>query len=91
MPRHSIAARVAASNTKSGEVPAAFANFDNLPDSAQVSIKTVSRIFDAAESTIWYRVKRRDLPAPRKFGSSTRWNVGELRAVLASATAQVAA
>jgi predicted DNA-binding transcriptional regulator AlpA len=48
-------------------------------------VRSVATLFDAGISTIWARVARGELPKPRKFGRSTRWRVGDLRAVLAGA------
>lgn len=65
------------------ELPAAFENFDDLPDAAYVNQRVVELVLDCSSSTIWRRVKSGDLPRPKKFGlKSTRWNVGELRRVL---------
>ena len=63
--------------------PNALRSFDDLPDSAQVDAKTVAGLFGCAVPTVWRRSARGELPRPRKFGVSARWNVGELRAVLA--------
>jgi predicted DNA-binding transcriptional regulator AlpA len=64
-------------------VPAILAEFPKLPDEAYIGVRSVAALFDAGVSTIWARVKRGELPAPKKFGHSTRWNVGAIRAVLA--------
>jgi predicted DNA-binding transcriptional regulator AlpA len=57
-------------------------NFDTLPDAAHVDVHTVAMLFGCSVPTIWLRLRKGDLPAPRKFGAHTRWNVGELRAAL---------
>ncbi|CAJ0849554.1 helix-turn-helix transcriptional regulator [Ralstonia flatus] len=59
------------------------ARFDDLPNSANVDCKTVAALLSCTRTTVWRRSKAGLLPKPRKFGSSARWNVGELRAVLA--------
>lgn len=56
--------------------------FDSLPGSAHVDIRTVAALFACAIPTVWRRSRNGQLPKPRKFGSSARWNVAELRAVL---------
>ena len=56
--------------------------FDNLPNAAHVDVHVVAALFGCKPSTVWARLRRRELPKPKKFGSHTRWNVGELRAVL---------
>ena len=58
-------------------------HFDEMPDSAHVNQAIVEALFACSHSSVWRRVKSGDLPAPVKFGSSSRWNVGALRAVLA--------
>ena len=57
-------------------------DFDELPNAAAVDVRTVAALCACNVATVWERSKRGALPAPRKIGSSTRWNVGELRAVL---------
>jgi predicted DNA-binding transcriptional regulator AlpA len=62
-------------------------DFDRLPDAAHVDVNTVAALFGCAVPTVWLRVRRKVLPTPRKFGSHTRWNVGELRKLLQGAPA----
>jgi predicted DNA-binding transcriptional regulator AlpA len=57
-------------------------NFDNLPNAAFVDVNVVAGLFGCKPPTVWLRVRKKELPAPRKFSMHTRWNVGELRAVL---------
>lgn len=59
-----------------------FANFDSLPNAAGVDAKTVAALFGCSVSAVWDRLSRGIIPKPRKFGGSTRWNVGELRAFM---------
>jgi hypothetical protein len=56
--------------------------FDALPNAASVDVKTVADLFDVHVATVWVRASNGSLPKPRKFGGSTRWNVGELRGLL---------
>ncbi|MCY0389595.1 hypothetical protein OVY01_20830 [Robbsia sp. Bb-Pol-6] len=73
------------SRSKSKVKPAvihSLATFDQMPDSAYIDVHVVAGLFDVALQTIWRRARIGVLPKPRKFGGSTRWNVGELRAVL---------
>ncbi|MGH8787934.1 MAG: helix-turn-helix transcriptional regulator [Cupriavidus necator] len=65
--------------------PSALSSFDNLPDSAQVDARTVAGLFGCGVATVWRRASKGQLPKPRKFGVSARWNVGELRKALAGA------
>lgn len=71
---------------KAGSIPSALANFDQLPDSANVDVHVVAGLHGSGVSTVWARLKRNDplIPKPRKFGHSTRWNVCELRSALAA-------
>ncbi|RDK01630.1 helix-turn-helix transcriptional regulator [Paraburkholderia lacunae] len=57
-------------------------NFDSLPNAAAVDVHTVAALCGCSVATAWDRARRGVLPKPRKIGGSTRWNVGELRAVL---------
>lgn len=77
--REAIQARAVSTSS----IPLALHNFQSLPDDAQVAVDTVAGLFDCGISTVWARVKRCELPKPRKFGRSTRWRVGDLRAMLA--------
>ncbi|CAG9269358.1 helix-turn-helix transcriptional regulator [Paraburkholderia caribensis] len=65
-------------------VSKALAAFDQLPDLAYVDVRTVAGLFGCSVPTVWRRIKDGMLPTPRKFGSMTRWNVGELRAALSA-------
>lgn len=56
--------------------------FDSLPNAAHVDCKTVAALLSCTRATVWRRSAAGQLPKPRKFGASARWNVGELRAVL---------
>ncbi|SAL75811.1 hypothetical protein AWB74_04879 [Caballeronia arvi] len=60
----------------------ALVSFDSLPDSAHVDVRTVAGLYGCSTPTVWRRVNAGLIPAPRKFGMSTRWNVGDLRASL---------
>lgn len=57
-------------------------DFDHLPNAAHVDVNVVAALFGCKPPTIWARLRRNELPQPRKFGSHTRWNVGELRTAL---------
>lgn len=75
MARHSV------SNTLSD----IFSNFDQLPDCAFVRQPVVEILFACSAATVWRRVADRRIPKPRKLSHRvTVWNVGQLRAALAS-------
>ncbi len=64
-------------------VPAELAYFDQLPNSANVRILTVKRLYgDISDSSVW-RNSGKSIPAPRNLtpGVAT-WNVGALRQAL---------
>ena len=83
-PVHSTVAREAA--TKAREVPFALENFPRLPPESYVDVKVVAGLIGGGVSTVWAKLKRNDplIPKPRKFGRSTRFNVGQLRAALST-------
>ena len=65
-------------------IPDALANFDSLPDSANVRQPVVQGLVGCSAATVWRMVKRGTLPAPRKISERvTAWNVGDLRKALA--------
>lgn len=64
-------------------VPPALANFDTLPDAANVRLTVVSALFACSSATVWRRTKAGTLPAARRLSEGvTAWNVGELRQAL---------
>lgn len=71
-----------AAKAKKDAVPFALENFQSMPDEAHVNLDVVAMLFGCGKSTVWTWVKSRRLPSPRKYGRSTRWNVGEIRAAL---------
>lgn len=56
--------------------------FDDLPTAAHVDVRVVAGLFGCKVPTIWARLRKNELPKPKKFGSHTRWNVGQLRQAL---------
>jgi predicted DNA-binding transcriptional regulator AlpA len=67
-------------NEKLTEVSAAVRLFDELPNSALVSIKTIAALEECSLSTVWRRIRSGHLPKPTKLGARTiRINVGEYR------------
>lgn len=64
-------------------IPEALRNFDALPDSANVRLPVVAALFACSTVTVWRRVKKGSLPAPRKLSEGvTAWNVGQIRQAL---------
>ena len=67
-------------------IPNALANFDILPNSANVAQPVIEGLYGCSGPTVWRRVKDGTIPKPRKLSPRcTRWNVGEIRAALAKA------
>ncbi len=64
-------------------IPPALVNFDDLPDSALIDVKTVAAVLGRSPSSIWRDARTGKLAAPLKTGpNSTRFRVGEIRAYL---------
>ena len=62
-------------------------NFDYLPDSSNVRLPVVQALYAVSPATVWRNVKTGNIPKPKKLTTRTTvWNVGELRASLASKT-----
>lgn len=61
-------------------LPAALANFDDLPGSAYVRMPTLTALYGVGPATIWRWAKSGRLPAPVKLGpNTTGWLVADLR------------
>jgi len=70
------------------DIPAALAQFDQLPDSAHVRLPVVAALHGVSAPTVWRWVKAGRLPAPVKTGpNTTAWRVGSLRTDLATKAA----
>ena len=68
--------------TTADKTPDALKQFSNLPDDAHVGQPVVEGLFCASPATVWRHVKAGIIPAPRKFGGRSVWNVGQLRHAL---------
>ena len=67
--------------------------FGSLPDDALIGIRPLCVLIDRSPASIWRDVAAGRLPRPTKVGHSTRWRVGNVRAVMrgaAVATTEVA-
>jgi predicted DNA-binding transcriptional regulator AlpA len=79
-------------NDGSRNIPAALAQFDNLPDSAHVRLPIVAALNGISDPTVWRWVKSGRLPQPVKLGpNTTAWQVGSLRRARQEACAEVQA
>ncbi|AIP62806.1 helix-turn-helix transcriptional regulator [Burkholderia thailandensis] len=67
------------SQLASAPLSKALVSFDSLPNSAHVDVRTVAGLYGCSVPTVWRRVASGLIPAAKKFGHSSRWNVGELR------------
>lgn len=67
------------SATEDKPINAALAQFDKLPDAAEVRVPTVAALHGVSVVTAWRWSKNGNLPAPTKRGGVTTWNVGALR------------
>jgi len=79
-------------NHKESILSQALRHFDSYPDSANVRQPVVEALFACSAATVWRGVKAGRIPKPRKLSPRiTCWNIGELRAALAtdSKTAEV--
>ncbi len=63
-------------------VDRALETFPFLPDEARVEIRVLCALFGRSRPSIWRDVAAGRLPAPVKVGGSSRWRVGDIRAVL---------
>lgn len=60
-------------------IPESLANFDLLPDSANVRLPTVMRLYGISAASVWRNIGK-SIPMPRKLSPRTTcWNVGQLR------------
>jgi len=64
--------------------------FDSLPDDALIGIRVVSVLIDRSPASIWRDVAHGRLARPVKIGAnSSRWHVGDVRAVMKVETAEL--
>jgi len=81
---HSIGCTVQ-ERVRSLQARATLSAFDTLPGSAYVPLPVVCALFGWSPATVWRRVRAGILVPPHRLGlRTTRWNVGELRLVLAN-------
>jgi predicted DNA-binding transcriptional regulator AlpA len=67
------------------KIPEALANFDQSPNSGFIRLPIMMRLYGVSAATIWRGVKNGTIPKPSKLTErTTAWNVGLVRAALAS-------
>jgi predicted DNA-binding transcriptional regulator AlpA len=77
---------VSINKAASSAIPTALAQFDALPDSANVRLPVVVALFGISPATAWRWVKAGILPKPHKAGpNTTAWKAGEIRRAQAGA------
>ena len=59
-------------------------DFDQLPNSQQIRLPVVKALLGVSSATVWRMVKSKQLKAHKLTERTTTFNVGELRALLAS-------
>lgn len=64
--------------------------FSDLPDDAMVRAPVPEMLFGISTDTRDRYIKKGLIPSPRKVGRTNLWNVGELRAALASMKTEAA-
>lgn len=62
--------------------------FDDLPNAAHVRLPVVAALFSVSAATVWRWCKAGHLPKPKRIGGVALWNVGTLRAFLASSAVE---
>lgn len=71
-------------NELTQSIPEALANFNQLPDSAQVRLPVVKGLLGISSATVWRMVKANQLKSHKLTERTTTFNVGELRALLSA-------
>jgi predicted DNA-binding transcriptional regulator AlpA len=67
------------------EIPEALVNFDQLPESAFIRLPVIMALYGVSSASVWRGVKAGTIPKPCKpTERTTAWNVGLVRASLAS-------
>lgn len=67
-------------------IPEALKDFDQLPESANVRLPIVMRLYGISSASVWRGVKSGNIPKPRKLTPrTTAWLVADLRQALAKA------
>jgi predicted DNA-binding transcriptional regulator AlpA len=69
----------------SNTIPNTLANLDLMPNTAFVRLPVVAMAYGYSKATVWRNVKKGKMPKPVKLSERcTGWNVGEIKADLAS-------
>ena len=68
---------------KTTELARELALFDSKPDSAYIDLPTLCALRRRSRASTYRDIQSGVLPAPRKIGRSSRWQVGAIRKSLA--------
>ena len=60
---------------------------ESLPDDAQVSVSETCLLLHRSRQSLYRDIAAGHIPKPRKFGRSTRFRLGDIRALCRGATA----
>ena len=69
------------------KLPKQFRNIDDLPDASLLALPSVAQLLGISSNTIW-RWSRSGLLKPIRIGSTTRWQLGELRSMIRAGRSQ---
>jgi len=65
--------------TQPNVIPEALQNFDQLPDSANIRLPIVMRLYGISSASVWRGVKSGIIPKPRKLTPrTTAWLVSDI-------------
>ena len=71
--------------TLNSKLPQALSNFEDMPDSSFVRLPVVRALYGVSTATIWRNSASGRMPSPVQLSERcTAWNVGQIRADLAS-------
>lgn len=66
--------------TQQSSIPIGATEFDRLPDSAFVDVRTVATVLGTSVPSVWRWARIGRIPRPAKLSpGSSRWHVGALR------------
>ena len=70
-------------------ISSTLAEFDKLPDSALIDVRSYALLLGCSANTIWRRAREKRIPAPIRVSTQqTRWRVGDVRRALAALSNQ---
>lgn len=76
------AQKSASDERKSSHLPYSVKHFDDLPDSALISLKSAGILLDRSRTTLYRLIDAGILPKPRKVNGQNQIPAGDLRRVM---------